>query len=109
MELRYDMLKQCVFVVTAQYEGKKGGLAAAWATQTAKDRILVSVGSQSATRELILASGAFAVNALRSDQLEMSTVFGTRSGRKVDKFQDVPHHVEETGSPVLDGCAAWYD
>jgi len=108
-KLRHDMLTHGVNVVTARHEGKLGGLAVAWATQTATDRILICVGSQSATRELILGSKAFGLSVLRRDQLEISRRFGTQSSRKVDKFAELSHHQAETGSPLLDDCVAAFD
>jgi flavin reductase (DIM6/NTAB) family NADH-FMN oxidoreductase RutF len=53
MELSHDMLTHGVNVVCAQHDGALGGLAVAWATQVARNRILICVGDQSATRELI--------------------------------------------------------
>ena len=109
MELRHDMLTHGVNVVTAQHEGKRAGLAVAWATQVATDRILVCVGGQSTTRPLILASQAFGVNVLARDQLPIAQRFGSQSSAKVDKFADLPVHAAETGSPLLDECAWTFD
>jgi flavin reductase (DIM6/NTAB) family NADH-FMN oxidoreductase RutF len=109
MKLRHDMLNHGVNVVTAQHEGKRGGLAVAWATQVATDRVLVCVGSQSTTRELILASGAFAVNVLAKDQLKLARHFGSGHSAQVDKFAGIPYHLAETGSPLLNECAAALD
>jgi len=109
MELRYDMLVEGVYVVAAQHGGKRGGLALAWATQVAKDRFLICVGSQSATRDLILASGAFGLSVLGRDQIALAAAFGDRSSREVDKFAGVPFHTAVTGSPLLDNCVAAYD
>ena len=109
MKLRHDMLTHGVNVVCAAHEGRSGGLACAWATQVATDRVLVTVGPQSATRELILGSGAFGLSVLRADQLEVSRAFGTRSGEKVDKLEGHAWHSAETGSPLLDDCALALD
>ncbi len=109
MELRYDMLTHGVYIVCAQHQGKLAGLAVAWATQVARDRILISIGKQSATRESILASAAFGVSALTGEQLDLARLFGTRSSRRVDKFEGLGYHTLETGSPLLDDCAATFD
>lgn len=105
MNLRHDMLNHGVNIVTAAYEGRRGGLAVAWATQIATDRVLICVGSQSTTRELILGSQAFAVNVLRKDQLEIARRFGGGHSAQVDKFAGIAWHTGETGAPVLDDCA----
>jgi len=109
MKLRHDMLTHGVYIVCAQHQGKQGGLAVAWATQVATDCILICVGKQSATRELILASQAFGLSVLTREQVDVARVFGTRSSRTVDKFEGVGYHTAETGSPLLDDCAATFD
>lgn len=109
MKLGNDMLSHGVYVICAQHEGKLGGLAVAWATQVATDRILLCVGKQSATRELILASGAFGLSVLTREQLDVAGLFGRRSSRDVDKFEGIAFHTAETGSPLLDDCAIALD
>ena len=109
MKLRHDMLTHGVNVVTARDGERIAGLAVAWATQVATDHVLICVGSQSATRELILASKAFGLSVLRADQLEISRTFGTKSSRDVNKFEGLAHHAAETESPLLDDCVAAFD
>jgi len=109
MQMRHDMLTHGVNIVAAQHEGNKRGLSVAWATQVATDRILVCVGKQSATRDLILESKAFGLSVLRADQFEVSRTFGTKSSKDVDKFEGIAHHTAKTGSPLLDDCGAAFD
>lgn len=109
MRLGYDMLNHGVNIVCAQHEGRKGGLTVAWATQVATNRVLICVGKQSATRELILASRAFGLSVLAADQIKVARAFGAASSRDVDKFAGVGYHTGETGSPLLDDCAWTFD
>ncbi|MFN2292430.1 MAG: flavin reductase family protein [Anaerolineae bacterium] len=109
MELRHDMLTHGVYAVCAQHEGQRAGLAVAWATQVGTGQILICVGAQSATRALILASGAFGLSAVRQDQVALARIFGRQSSRRVDKFADLAYHTAETGSPLLDNCGATFD
>lgn len=109
MELRHDMLTHGVYVVCAEHEGRRGGLAVAWAMQVAADQLLICVGAQSATRDLILGSRAFGLSVLRRDQVELAHGFGRRSSRDVDKFAGLGVHTAETASPLLDDCAAAFD
>lgn len=109
MKLRHDMLTHGVNIVAAQHEGRRAGLAVAWATQAGTDRVVICVGSHSATRELILGSKAFGLSVLRADQLDISRRFGTQSSRDVDKFEGLACHTAETGSPLLDDCGAAFD
>lgn len=103
------MVTHGVNIVCAQHEGKRGGLTVAWATQVGTKRVLICVGKQSSTRELILASGAFGLSVLTHEQVDVARVFGRGSSRRVDKFEGVAFHVAETGSPLLDECALALD
>jgi flavin reductase (DIM6/NTAB) family NADH-FMN oxidoreductase RutF len=103
------MLTHGVYIVCAQHEERKGGLAVAWATQVATNRILICVGKQSTTRELILASKAFGLSVLTQEQVDVARAFGRQSSRDVNKFESVGYHTAETGSPLLDDCAATFD
>lgn len=109
MKPRHDMLAHGVNIITAQHAGRRGGMTAAWATQVAQDHILVCIGSQSATRDLILASGAFGVNKLAIDNLDIARLFGSCSSRDTDKFASLALHTAVTGSPLLDDCAIAID
>jgi 3-hydroxy-9,10-secoandrosta-1,3,5(10)-triene-9,17-dione monooxygenase reductase component len=103
------MLTHGVNVVCAQHDGRLGGLAVAWATQVSTDRVLICVGRQSATRELILGSQAFGLSVLTREQLDIARLFGRTCSRTTDKFEDITYHTAETGSPLLDDCAIALD
>ncbi|MGQ9731923.1 MAG: flavin reductase family protein [Candidatus Zipacnadales bacterium] len=109
MQLSHDMLNHGVNIVTAQHEGVRGGLACAWATQVAIDQVLVCLGSQSATRQLILASRAFAVNVLAREHLPIARHFASGHSNQRDKFAGIAYHEGETGAPLLDDCALALD
>ena len=103
--LRHDQLNHGVNIVTAACKSDYRGLAVAWATQLATDRILICVGSQSSTREYIIASQAFGVCVLRKGQLELARLFGLKSSTEIDKFEGLAVHTAQTDSPLLDDCA----
>jgi flavin reductase (DIM6/NTAB) family NADH-FMN oxidoreductase RutF len=105
MKLQHDMLTHGVNIVTAAHEGQRGGLAVAWATQVGIDHVLVCIGAQSATRAMILASGAFGVCVLAQEHLELARRFGGRHSDKVDKFEGLEVRIGETGVPLLAECA----
>ena len=109
MEPRHDMLVHGVYIVTAQHNGRLGGLAVAWGMQVARDAYIICVGRQSATRELILESKAFGVSALRIDQVAVGNWFGRQSIRDVDKFEGIPYYSGTTGVPLLNDCGACYE
>jgi flavin reductase (DIM6/NTAB) family NADH-FMN oxidoreductase RutF len=103
------MLNHGVNVVCAQHNGQVAGLAVAWATQLSTDRILICVGNQSTTRELILNAKAFGLSVLYRDQVEIARLFGRTSSRSVNKFENIGYHTGETGSPLLDDCMITLD
>ena len=109
MDCRNDMLSHNVNIVASCHEGRHAGLAVAWATQCAVERIVICIGGWSATREIILASNAFALSVLRSNQMELSRLFGTNSSNDIDKFQGLATHTAETGSLLLDDAVAAFD
>ena len=109
MKLRHDMLTHGVNIVCAEHQGQIGGLAVAWATQVSTDRIMICVGKQSSTRELILNSGAFGLSVLHQGQIDIARLFGRKSSRTTNKFEGVRYHTAETGCPLLDDCVATFD
>ncbi|MBD3366986.1 MAG: hypothetical protein GF405_02280 [Candidatus Eisenbacteria bacterium] len=109
MSFPYDMLVHGVSIVCARQGEAMRGLAVAWASQAGTDHVVLSIGSQSATREFILDSGAFGMSILASDQLELARRFGALSSRETDKLAGVQWHAGETGAPLLDRCLATID
>ena len=109
MKPRHDMLTHGVNVVCAMHGGRRAGLAVAWATQVGVDHVLICVGAQSATRDLILASQAFGLSVLAHDQTDIARIFGRQSSRTADKLEQVAYHAAQTGSPLLDDCVVGLD
>ena len=95
------MLLNGVYVVTSQVEGRKSGLAVAWATQVEKHHILISLGAGSFTCREILATRVFALSQLHEAQTELAKTFGLRSSADMDKFAGVATEVWGTGAPLL--------
>jgi len=100
-----------VYVVGAKHGGRANALTCAWVTRVSfsPPLVAVSVGKTRFTHDMIKGSGAFSVNVLAEDQVELARHFGLKSGREVDKFAEVPYKEGITGSPILEGVAAWLD
>lgn len=60
----------------------------------------------STTYEAIAASGAFCVNVMAHDQLDVCAVMASKSE---DKFADISWRAGLTGSPIIDGSIAYID
>ena len=75
-------------------------------------RIAIGIGKRSLTYEMISKTATFGVNALdRHDSAWMHKVehFGFQSGRKVDKFADIPYELGQLGVPILPDAKAFFE
>jgi len=100
-----------VYVVTAQAEGRKNGMTAAWLSQVSftPPLLMASIAPARYTHGLIKNSGYFAINTLSEDQVEIAKHFGYHSGRNMDKFKDIAHFEASHGSPVLKDAIAYIE
>ncbi len=103
-----------VTLVTSAHEGKQNVMAAAWAMPIDFDppKVAVVIDANTFTRNLIEASGEFALNipcrAIAAEVLKA----GSASGKDVDKFVhavlgNFPAQV--VGAPLVEGCVAWLE
>ena len=72
-------------------------------------RVLLQIYKTNYSHDLIHGSGAFALNFLRKDQLELIKDFGLVSGRDKDKLSGVAFKIGPSGSPVLNECWGYLD
>jgi flavin reductase (DIM6/NTAB) family NADH-FMN oxidoreductase RutF len=72
--------------------------------------VLICVISGTTGAETIERNGVFAVNVLGGEQEQLSRFFASRerpSGH--DAFREIPHFTAVTGSPIMEGAAAYMD
>jgi 3-hydroxy-9,10-secoandrosta-1,3,5(10)-triene-9,17-dione monooxygenase reductase component len=97
-----------VVIITGDGDDGPVGLAIGSFTSVSLDPPLVGFlpdkGSTSWPR--IHATGAFCVNVLAADQLDVCRTFASKAE---DKYAAVTWRTAATGSPVLDGVVAWMD
>ena len=74
-----------------------------------RPRVIVQLYKTNLTHEMVLGSGAFAVNFPRADQLHWIKDFGLVSGRDCDKLAGFDFRPGESGSPLLEDCWGWLD
>ena len=102
-----------LWVVTAADADRRGGLLATWVAAASIDRerpvLLASLGPNHFTTELVQASNAFAAHLLRPDQTELAWNFAHDSGRQRDKLACLTVESQQTGSPIVADCLAWFD
>lgn len=100
-----------VTAVTTAQEGRLRGMtvSAFAAVSLEPPLILICLAREAATREMIAASGVFAVNLLSADQEFLSERFAARAPIVNDRFEGAPYDTAITGAPILPDSSAWYD
>ena len=102
-----------IAAVTSGWEGKLNAQIAvaisAASIVPSLPRVLVQIYKRNLSHDLIYRSGAFALNFLRPDQLQLIPDFGLVSGRDKDKLDDVAFELGTSGSPVLQECWGYLD
>lgn len=102
-------------LVTSAHGGHRNVMAAAWSmpVEFTPPRIAVVIDKSTFTRELVMASGAFALCLPGAGLVDITYAVGSGSGRDADKFERLglaarPGPV--LGVPVIEaGCAAWLE
>ena len=72
-------------------------------------RVTLQVLKLNYSYELLQQSGAFAVNLLSRDQMDLVRSLATVSGRDREKLADLPYKIGVTGSPLLKEAVAYLD
>ncbi len=97
-----------VAIIGAARQEVLSGLTAAWLTRVSMDPplLVVSIGHQRYTQEIMKGGTEFSVSLLHSDQVEIARLFGLHSGRDRDKWREVDHVLLGEGVPALQQCSA---
>lgn len=102
-------------LVTSAHGGRRNIMAAAWSmpVEFTPPRVAVVIDKRTFTRELVAASGGFALCIPGAALADLTYAVGSSSGRDEDKF--ARHGIAAGCGPVLglpvleDGCAAWLE
>ncbi|MFA6178585.1 MAG: flavin reductase family protein [Candidatus Methylopumilus sp.] len=108
-----------VLVTTAHGE-QRNVMAAAWNMPLDFDppKVAIVIDKNTYTRELVLASGSFAINVPCRAQAEMVVKVGSSSGRellgnqadnKFDAYKLPTFAASKIAAPLLEGCVAWLE
>lgn len=93
-----------VYIVSSVKEGKLNGQIANTIFQITSEppTVAISINKQNLTHEFINSSKVFSISILSKDTpLRFIGNFGFKSGREVDKFQEVKYQVGKTGAPIV--------
>ncbi len=104
-------------LISSAHNAKRNIMAAAWVCALDFDppKITAVIDKNTYTRELIEASGSFAINIPCVAQIDIVKALGSCSGRdllETDKFAEnklktfAAQHIE---APLLAGCVAWLE
>ncbi len=80
----------CTLVICTDRDGKPTGMTASWFSQVSFDppRIMVSIGKERYTYNPLKENKEFVVAIPNKDLENTALVFGTTSGRDMDKFKE---------------------
>ena len=103
-----------VALVSSAFHGRRNVMAASWVMPLDFDppKIVVVVDGSTYTRELIEASGEFALNIPCRRMADKVLAVGSISGRDVDKFTQAglpTFPAEKIGAPLVRDCVAWLE
>ncbi len=103
-------------LVSSAHEGRRNIMAAAWnsALDFSPPKVLVVIDRATYTRELVEASGRFAINVPTRALAQATRDVGSVSGRgpgedKFDRFGLETFAGDVVEAPLLTGCAAWLE
>jgi flavin reductase (DIM6/NTAB) family NADH-FMN oxidoreductase RutF len=101
-------------IVTSAHAGASNVMAAAWAMPLDFDppKVLLVIDKSTLTRELVEASGEFALNIPTRALAETTLAVGSSSGRDGDKFSALDiatFPAQKIAAPLMSGCLAWLE
>ncbi|WP_149137410.1 flavin reductase family protein [Cupriavidus campinensis] len=107
-------------LVSAAHGGQRNIMAAAWAMPLdfAPPKVAVVLDKATWTRQLLEASGEFALHVPTVSQVDVTQALGSSSGLAISEQQGIDKFAayglqtfqgDVVGAPLLEGCAAWLE
>lgn len=103
-----------VVLVTSAHDGESNVMAASWSMPLdfSPPKVAVVIDRNTRTRELVEASGTFALNVPSRKIAAETLAVGSASGKEMDKFDElglVTFQGENIAAPLLEGCLGWLE
>lgn len=103
-----------VVLVSSAHGDRRNVMAASWSMPLDFDppKVAVVIDKSTLTRELVEASGTFALNVPLRPLARLTESVGTESGRDFDKFAAFGMETfaaDQVAAPLITGCAAWLE
>jgi len=101
-------------IVTSAHAGAANIMAAAWSMPLdfSPPKVAVVIDRNTRTRELVEASGEFALNVPSRQIAKETLAVGSATGKEIDKFRELrlaTFSGEKIGAPLLEGCLGWLE
>ncbi len=101
-------------LVSSAHGEKINVMAASWSMTLdfQPPKVAVVIESSSRTRELVDASGSFALNIPTRGLADLVLKVGNNSGKDLDKFKefDIPYfQASKVKAPLIEGCVGWLE
>jgi flavin reductase (DIM6/NTAB) family NADH-FMN oxidoreductase RutF len=104
----FRSLTQGVYVIGVAHGEERNACTAAWVMQVSFDPLLLalSINPNHSSYRLLKESGAFSVNVLKQDQLDLAARFGDPA--REDRLAEGEWTFARLGLPVLREALAWF-
>lgn len=104
----FRTLTQGVYVIGVAHGEERNAFTAAWVMQVSFDPLLLalSINPNHSSYRLLKESGAFSVNVLKQDQLDLAARFGDPA--REDRLAEGEWTFARLGLPVLREALAWF-
>lgn len=97
-------------VTTATDEGWKGVTVSSFSSVSLSPPLIsICLATKLYTHDVMHQTGAFAVNVLHRNQIEMGKVFAGLYPERENRFGRVPCTVATTDAPILPNVVGWVD
>jgi len=102
-----------LYIISTSSHGKMNGYVANTAFQVTAEppQIAISCNKDNFTSHLIEESGLFSISVLEEQaSSELIGLFGYKSGKDLNKFENIPYVKGKTGVPIVTKeCIAWFE
>lgn len=100
-----------IYVLTVRAGDRKHGMSSSWVTQVSGNPILLmaAVDKEHVTHQMILESGAFALNIVGERSKQLEDYFYSSASRKPDNLEGFALESGPTGAPLLTDALASLD
>ena len=98
-----------LYAVSCADDGEVNAFTANWLSQASFDPplLMVSVENETKSLPMILHSGIFTVNVLRSGDRELAGKLGKSALRVPDKLAGISYEIGANGCPIMHDALAW--